>query len=177
MMRAGGWAAVIALGVATAHPLAAQSWWLRFNASAQHIALRGLDEDSLPEAAAVTAPSGGLQTPGGIAVTCGGGTGYCYYFQAGGVESGLPASGGVDLSLWGLGVQGLSVKVSARALGDLSGGRVWPGTSPALELLEGYAEYIRGGLTVRGGRLLEQGRLANAGTSGLDGLARRLALS
>jgi len=168
-MRGTRWAMAIALGAAGVHPLAAQSWWLRFNASAQHIQLRGLNEDSIPATDAVTAPSGGLQTPGGIAVNCNG-AGYCYYFLPGSVESGLPASGGVDLSLWGLGVQGLSVKVSARALGDLSGGRVWPGTSPSLELLEGYAQYVRGGLTVQGGRLFEQGRLANAGTSGLDGL-------
>ncbi len=158
---------LLACGVAP--PLAAQSWWLRFNASAQRIQLRGLSEDSIAQGDAVTGATGGLETPGGIAVSCNG-TAYCYYFRAGSVETGVPASGGVDMSLWGLGVQGLSVMVSARALGDLNGGRVWPGTSPSLELLDGYAQYIRGGLTVQGGRLLDQGRLATAGTSGLDGL-------
>jgi hypothetical protein len=167
--RWGGIALAALVGAGWGRPASAQSWWLKFHASAQHIQLRGLTEDSLLATDAVTAATGGLETPGGVAVNCPGGT-YCYYFLPGAVEDGLPASGGMDMSLWGLGVQGLSVKVSTRALTDLSGGRVWPGTSPAVELLQGYAEYIRGGWTVQGGRLLEQGRLAYAGTSGIDGL-------
>ncbi len=158
-----------ALCVGAARAAAAQSWWLRFNGSAQHIELRGLDEDSILATAAVAAPTGGLQTPDGFAVDCLGTT-YCQYFRAGRVLSGLPATAGVDMSMWGLGVRGLSVQMSARAYTDLNGGSVWPGTTPAFELFDAYAQYLHGGLTVQGGRLLEQGRLAVAGTSGLDGV-------
>ena len=76
----------------------------------------------------------------------------------------------MDLTLWGLGVRGLRVRVTTSAITDLSGDRLWPGTSPEFRLIEGYAEYIRDGLTVQGGRTLERGRLASAGSSGLDGV-------
>lgn len=152
-----------------AGPVAAQSWSLRLNASAQHVEFRGLTADSIAESGAVTSATAGPVTPDGFAVNCAG-NGFCYFFRPGPVLNGLPASAGVDLSLWGLGLQGLSVRLSARGYTDLGGDRVWPGTSPPFNLMEGYAEYLRGGLTAQLGRMLDRGRLASVGTSGLDGL-------
>jgi hypothetical protein len=62
------------------------------------------------------------------------------------------------------------MRLSGRTMGDLTGDRLWPGTSPTLRLIEGYAEYLRDGFTARAGRMVEQGRLASTGSSGLDGV-------
>ncbi len=150
-------------------PVAAQSWRLRLDAYAQRVAFRGITPDSLPESDVVPGPSGGPATPDGFGVTCGFDA-WCRYYRPGAVRQGLPASLGVDLAMWGLGITGLSVRMNGRSMGDLTGDRLWPGTSPALRLVEGYAEYQRGGLTARAGRMLEQGRLASSGSSGLDGM-------
>jgi hypothetical protein len=152
-----------------AAPGQAQSWRLRFDAAAQRVAFRGVTPDSVAEALVGQGATGGPVSPDGFAVTCFG-DGFCRFYRPGPIRRGLPASAGLDLTLWGLGVQGLSVRVSARTLGDLTGDRLWPGTSPTFRLLEGYAEYVRSGLTARAGRMVEQGRLASSGMSGLDGV-------
>jgi hypothetical protein len=162
-------ALLVGVGSVAAGHAGAQSWRLRLDASAQHIEFRALTSDSIPAAAAVVNAAGGLQSPDGFAVDCIG-DGYCRFFRPGAVLSGLPASAGIDLTLWGLGVTGLSVRMNARALTDLSGGSVFSGTTPTLEVLEGYAEYLHSGLTVQVGRTLERGRLASVGSSGLDGV-------
>jgi hypothetical protein len=133
------------------------------------VQFRGLTADSIPEASVRVAASGGLESPDGFAVDCIG-DGFCRFFRPGPLLTGAPASLGMDLTLWGLGLPGLSVRVNARALTDLSGAAVFPGTSPNFRLIEGYAEYLRNGLTIQAGRMLERGRLASAGTSGLDGV-------
>ena len=158
--------ALLAMPAATA---AAQSWRLRVDAYAQRVAFRGVTPDSVAESAVQAGPTGGPVSPDGFAVSCAG-DGFCRFYRPGPMRRGVPASAGVDLTLWGLGVPGLSVRIGARTVTDLSGDRVWPGTSPAFRLLEGYAEYIRGGLTARAGRMLEQSRLGAAGTGGLDGV-------
>jgi hypothetical protein len=146
-----------------------QSWRLRLDAAAQRVEFRGVTADSIPESAARIGAAGGLESPDGFAVDCVG-DGFCRFFRPGPIRGGLPTSAGMDLTLWGLGLPGLSVRVNARALTDLTGDRVWPGTSPTFRLVEGYAEYLREGLTVQAGRMIERGRLASAGTSGLDGV-------
>ncbi len=123
--------------------------------------------DSVPQSQVTTGPDGGPVSPDGFAVSCGFDT-YCRFYRPGPVEQGLPASASTDLTMWGLGVPGLSLRVSARVLGDLTGDRVWPGTSPTFRLIEGYAEYVRGGLTARAGRFIDVSRLGSSG-GGLDG--------
>ena len=145
----------------------AQSWRLRFEASAQRVAFRGVTADSIPETLVTPGPTGGPVSPDGFAVFCIG-DGYCQFFRPGPVRRGIPAGASTDLVMWGLGLRGVSLHVSTRLLGDLSGDRLWPGTSPTVRLVEGYAEYVRGGFTARAGRTLEQGRLGSSG-GGLDG--------
>jgi hypothetical protein len=70
-----------------------------------------------------------------------------------------------DLTLWGLGMRGLSLRVNGRIGTDL-GDDVWPGTEPAVQLVEAYAEYVRGPFTGRGGRQVLVNRL---GVVGMDG--------
>lgn len=144
-----------------------QSWRVRFESSVQRVAFRGLTADSIRQDQATTGPTGGAVSPEGFAVTCGFDE-YCRFFRPGQVQRGIPAYASTDLTMWGLGVQGLSVRVSARAVGDLTGDRIWPGTSPTVRLVEGYAEYVRGGFTGRAGRFLEIGRLGSSG-GGIDG--------
>jgi hypothetical protein len=168
-MTARRWLLAVAGLLGVAVPARAQSWLLRFNAAAQRVQFRGVSADSVPDSLVTTTATTGPVSPDGFAANCSGNN-YCYFFRPGPILTGIPASAGVDMSLWGLGVQGLSVRVSARVYGDLSGSNVFPGTSPPFNLLEGYAEYLRDGLTVQAGRMLERGRLASVGTSGIDGL-------
>ena len=157
--------AVIAVALAT--PAAAQSWRLRLNAAAQRVEFRGLTSDSVPQSA-VTIGSDGGPVANGYAVDCSP-NGFCYFYRSGPLLTGIPATGGMDLTMWGLGITGLSVRVSARTSFDLNGSHVWPGTSQAFSLLEGYGEYLHDNWTLQAGRMLERGRLASVGTSGLDG--------
>jgi hypothetical protein len=162
-------ALIIGAAITARTGAAAQSWSLRLDASAQRIEFRSLLADSIVASAAVTSPTGGLQSPDGFAVDCIG-DGFCRFYRPGAVVQGLPASAGASLTLWGLGVTGLSLHFNARALTDLSGDPVFPGTTPPVQLLEGYADYVHNGLTLQGGRMLERGRLASVGSSGLDGV-------
>ena len=160
-------ATLLALLLGDAAVATAQSWRLRFDASAQHVSFRGVTADSIPESQAQTGPTGGPVSPDGYAVTCFG-DGFCRFYRAGPVRRGLPVGASADLTMWGLGLRGLSLHVNTRLLGDLTGDRLWPGTSPAVRLLEGYAEYVNGGVVARAGRMLEQGRLSSSG-GGFDG--------
>ena len=160
---------LLAMTTALALPGAAQSWRLRLDASAQRVGFRGVTADSVLESHTVAGPTGGPVSSDGFAVTCFA-DGYCRFFRPGPELRGIPASAATDLTLWGLGLAGLSVRINARTLTDLTGDRLWPGTSPSFRLVEGYAEYLRGSLVARLGRMLEVSRLGNAGTGGLDGV-------
>jgi hypothetical protein len=169
-MRGRRWMRLAACAVGVLPTVArAQAWRLRFDASAQRVAFRGITPDSVSESQVIPGPTGGPVSPDGFAVTCAG-DGFCRYFRAGALRRGVPASASTDLTLWGLGIAGLRLRVHARTMTDLTGDRVWPGTSPSFRLVEGYAEYAREGLTARLGRLLEQSRLGSTGAGGLDGV-------
>jgi len=167
--RALGLLLVVAHAGATAG--LAQGYRLRFDGRAQSVAFRGVIADSLLAVQVVTGEGGGLITPDGIAVRCLGGT-YCYFFRPGPERRGVPISASASLVLWGLGVAGLSVHTTARLITDLGDGTVWPGTEPAGQLLEGYAQYERDWLTVRAGRLLRASRLEALGFDGASARAR-----
>ncbi len=157
------------LVVIMSSPVTAQSWRLRFDGAVQRVDFRGVSADSAARSAVGIGVGGGYVTADGFATDCSG-NGYCYFFRPGAIRRGAPASAGATLTMWGLGVTGLSVHLNTRLLTDLTGDRLWPGTSPTFRLMEGYAEFLRGGLTARAGRMLEQGRLASTGMSGLDGV-------
>jgi hypothetical protein len=168
MSRRIGRSALVAGIMALVSPgeAAAQSWRLRVDAHAQMAAFRGVVLDSVPGTDVVAGPTGGPVSPDGTIVRCPATTTYCYLFRAGERRRGGPAVGSVDLSLWGLGVPGLRVQVRGRAGADLGSADAWPGTEPALQLLEGYAEYAADAVTGRLGRQLLATRL---GWQGFDG--------
>jgi hypothetical protein len=155
-----------ALAIALASPAEAQSWRLRLDARAQMAAFRGVELDSLLASDVVTGPTGGPVSPDGIIARCPPTTQFCYIFRPGERRRGGPAFTSADLNLWGLGVRGLRVHLNARAGVDLGSADAWPGTDPAVQLLEGYAEYATDRITGRAGRQLLANRL---GWNGFDG--------
>lgn len=156
----------IVLAISAAPSAQAQSWRLRLDARAQMAAFRGVVLDSLLGSEVVTGPTGGPVSPDGIIARCPPTTQFCYVFRPGERRRGGPAFTSADLNMWGLGIRGLRVHVNARAGVDLGTADAWPGTDPAVQLIESYAEYASERLTGRGGRQLLANRL---GWTGFDG--------
>jgi hypothetical protein len=144
----------------------AQGYRLRLDSRAQRVSYRGVTVDSILAPQAVTAPTGGRQTPDGFAIRCPVSSLYCYFFRPGSEITGGPMVSSADLTLWGFGVRGLSLRMNGRIGVDLARSGAWPGTEPAVQLIEAYAEYAHRVFTVRGGRQLVANRL---GTMGFDG--------
>ena len=143
----------------------AQDYRIRVDASSQVVSFRGLTADSIAIGLAVPSPSGGLQTPDGHAVRCGAGA-YCFYMKPGPALRGMPSTTSASVILWGLGVPGLTFRATGRLLADLGPDKVWPGTEPAAQLIQGYFEYQRSLLTARAGRQLVASRLEHLGFDG-----------
>ena len=146
----------------------AQGYRLRLDTRFQTVTFRGVTKDSIPFGAATIGPSGGLETPDGFAVVCTPGSDVCTFFRPGPRLVGNPLVSSAELTVWGLGLRGLSFRGNARWGVDLGSNDLWPGTQPALQLLEGYAEYSTPGITGRLGRQHIPGRL---GWTGIDGAA------
>jgi hypothetical protein len=152
--------------------LQAQGYRLRLDARAQAAAYRGVRPDSVPLSQVVIASTGGFQTADGFFVECPPGALYCFFYRPGPYQQGGPLVSSADLTLWGLGVTGLSVRVNGRAGVDLGESDVWPGTDPAVQLLEAYAEYAVRGVTARVGRQFVSNRLGVVGVDGGRAIVR-----
>ena len=146
--------------------LLAQGYQLRFDTRAQTAAYRGVRPDSVLATDVVTGPTGGPQTVDGFFVRCPPGQLFCFFFRPGPYRQGGPLVSSLDLTMWGMGVRGLSLRVNGRAGVDLGETDAWPATDPAVQLLEAYAEYAVRRITTRAGRQLLVNRL---GITGLDG--------
>jgi hypothetical protein len=145
---------------------AAQEYLVRVDSRVQGATYRGIEKDSIPVGQVVTTPGGSLETPDGYAATCVAGRAACTFFRPGKARRGGPFVTSVDLTVWGLGVHGLSLHANARAGVDLGASDVWPGTDPAVQLLEGFAEYASERVTGRLGRQVERSRLGYYGYDG-----------
>jgi hypothetical protein len=146
----------------------AQGYRLRLDTRYQLVAFRGVTRDSIPADSTIIGSTGGFQTPDGFAVVCTPGSSFCRFFRAGPRLASQPFVSSADITVWGMGIAGLSVRGSARWGADLGRDRLWPGTQPALQLLEGYAEYSTPTITGRLGRQHVTGRF---GWTGFDGAA------
>ena len=153
------------LMVAGTAPVAAQDYRVRIDASAQTASFRGLVADSIAIGLVVPGANGGLETPDGHAVRCGAGD-YCFFFQAGPELRALPVTTSASLVMWGLGVEGLALHATGRFIADLGRDRVWPGTVPSAQFIEGYLEYQRSTIVARAGRQLVTSRLEPVGFDG-----------
>ena len=120
----------------------------------------------------VVGPTGGFQTADGIFVRCPPGATHCFFFRPGPYRQGGPLVTSADLTLWGLGVPAVSLRVNARAGMDLGESDAWPGTDPPIQLLEAYAEYAPNRATLRLGRQFLTNRLGIIGVDGARGVVR-----
>lgn len=159
-------ACVLGASLALVHSASAQGYRLRVDTRVQGVSFRGVTFDSVAVTDTVSGPGGGPGTSDGYAVNCLPGGAYCHYFRPGPILHSAPIVTSADLVLWGFGVPGLSARVSARASGDLSDARLWPGSTPRFQLLEGYLEYAEARLTARIGRHVATSRLGYAGFDG-----------
>jgi hypothetical protein len=150
----------------------AQGYRLRLDSRAQRVGYRGVTADSIPVGEVVTGPTGGPRTPDGFAVRCPPGSDHCFFFRPGPQLQGGPMVTTADLTLWGIGVRGLSARVNGRLGFDLGADDVWPATDPAVQLVEAYAEYAHRWFTLRGGRQLLVNRLGIVGFDGGRGTTR-----
>ncbi len=151
-------------------PLVAQGYRVRLDTRFQSLSFRGVTIDSVLQSAVVAGPSGGFMTADGFAVSCAEAATYCTYFRPGPTTSAGPVSGTADATLWGFGVPGLQFHVTVRGATNLADAG-WPGTEPAVQLLEGYAAYSRDFLTLKLGRTHDYNRL---GWVGFDGATLEL---
>jgi hypothetical protein len=145
---------------------AGQQYRVRLDTRFQSVSFRGVALDSVPQSQTVVVPGGGRETFDGYAVRCGIGEFWCFFFRQGDTRSARPAVTSASVTSWGLGLPGLRLKADARLAVDLGDSEVWPGTTPSLQLLEGYAEYAVERLTGKLGRQVYTSRL---GYTGFDG--------
>jgi hypothetical protein len=154
-------------------PLTAQGYAVRLDLEAQSYAFRGLTADSLRADSVVTPPNGGPQTPGGEAAICPGtSVGYCDFFRAGPRIQAAPVTVQAEGNLWGFGVPGLRLHTALRAATELGDGDAVAAVTPAVQLLEAYAEYSRNWLRGTLGRQIVTGRLGYVGFDGAKVAAR-----
>ncbi|HWA15056.1 MAG TPA: hypothetical protein VG817_01390, partial [Gemmatimonadales bacterium] len=144
----------------------AQQYLLRLDSRVQSASYRGVRLDSVPVADVITDGSSGPRTSDGYAVTCISGRSHCSFFRPGARRRGGPWTTDADLTAWGFGLPGLSLHLNTRLGVDLGTSSVWPGTDPAVQLFEGYAEYAAPKFTARLGRQIERGRLDYTGFDG-----------
>jgi hypothetical protein len=85
----------------------------------------------------------------------------------------LAATQDLGLTVWGLGLEGLSVTALVRARARAGGDVVWPRSDDEFDAQLGYAQLQRGPLRVRAGR---QDIRSGLGFSGFDGLSASYAL-
>lgn len=174
--------ALVATGtVATlASPAYGQGYRMRIDTRLQAVAYRGLTPDSVALADVVAGANGGLESPDGFAVRCRTGRTMCAFFRPGPVRRGGPLVTTLDLSVWGLGLPGLRVRAKARATAEFGETGLWPGMDPAVQLLEGYAEYATSFVSAQLGRTHELSRLGFTAFDGarieLRPLGRRLSV-
>jgi len=161
-------------GLLLAMPAQAQQYWIRLESQVQTVAFRGVQPDSVLATDVVIGANGGRFTRGGFAVRCVSGQTYCSFFRPGQRRSGGPLMTTADFSVWGLGVEGLRFKGRSRLGVDLGDSDVWPGTDPAVQLIEGYLEYAKPRVTVQAGRTHVMSRFGYTGFDGAKGTARFL---
>jgi len=145
-------APLLFLAIALPRAGSAQGYRLRIDTRAQAVAYRGVLLDSVPVGDTVTGPSGGPTTPDGYAVSCVPGFPYCSFFRPGLQQDARPITGNADLTVWGLGLPGLSIHAIARLAGSFGSADPWPGTEPTAQLLESYAQYAAERVTLQLGR-------------------------
>ncbi len=167
-------AAVTVLVAVAAGPRAidAQSYRGWTTTSLQLVELRPLGLDTVPRSEVLTDARGRFLYEGNE-VTCVLAT-ICTGYLPRGDEQTLAATQDLSLTLWGLGVQGLSVTTLVRARARAGGDVVWPRADDRFDALLAYVQLQRGTLRLRAGRLDVRSGL---GFSAFDGGSASYALA
>lgn len=167
------WALAAVLPAALLLPTAAMAQGYRgwASTSVQLVELRPLGLDTVPRADVVTDVNGRFLYEGNevscvLTTIC---TGYLPLDD----EHTVAATQDLGLTVWGLGVEGLSVTALARVRARAGGDVVWPRSDDEFDALLGYAQLQRGPLRVRAGR---QDVRSGLGFTGFDGLSASYAL-
>jgi len=129
----------------------AQSYRGWTTTSLQVVELRPLGLDSVPRSDVLTDVSGRFLYQG-YEVTCVTAT-VCTGYLPLSDQRTLAATQDLSLTLWGLGVEGLSITTLVRARARAGGDVVWPRSDDELDALLAYAQLDRGPWRVRAGRL------------------------
>ncbi|HUF11714.1 MAG TPA: hypothetical protein VMN78_01275 [Longimicrobiales bacterium] len=154
-------------------PGAAQDVRGSVRATANHIGLVPIRQDTVSRDAAVLDANGRLVFDG-HPVTCIL-EDLCTYYRAGELVSGTALSQDVSVTAWGLGVTGLSATALARTRQDLGGAFMLPRADDGFDLLLGYAELARERYRVRLGRMRTTSGLGFSGYDGAEVRVRPLA--
>jgi len=149
----------------------AQSYRGWTTTSLQVVELRPLGLDSVPRSAVLTDANGRFFYEGNE-VSCVTST-VCTGYLPLSDERTLAATQDLSLTLWGLGVEGLSVTALVRARARAGGDVVWPRSDDEFDALLAYAQLQRGPWRLRAGRLDVRSGL---GFSGFDGASASYAL-
>ncbi len=168
MTRGAGLALILALAPGL---VLGQGYRVRLDVRAQAVSYRGVTPDSVLLSETAPGPNGGRATADGYGVQCHGEV-WCFYYRPGHEVTQIPVTSTATATLWGLGVPGLTVHLTARLMGDAGDGPAYAGTEPNAQLLDAFAEYARSRFTLRGGRLLLSGRLDPLGLDGAWGRVR-----
>jgi hypothetical protein len=160
---------VLGLVLSAAAPLtpgraAAQSYRGWTTTSIQVIELRPLGLDSVPRSEVLTDANGRFLYEGNE-VSCVTAT-VCTGYLPLGDERTLAATQDLSLTLWGFGMEGLSVTTLLRARARAGGDVVWPRSDDEFDALLAYAQLERGPWRFRAGRMDVRSGL---GFSGFDG--------
>ena len=142
---------VLAISMGAASGIGAQSYRGWTSTSVQLVELRPLGLDSVPRADVVTDAQGRFLYQG-LEVSCVSGS-VCTGYLPLGDEHTVAATQDLGLTLWGLGMEGLSFTAQVRARARAGGGVVWPRSDDEFDALLAYAQLQRGPLRVRAGRL------------------------
>jgi hypothetical protein len=156
------YAAAVAGSSATA---AAQGVRGAVSSTARYLELRPLRLDTIPSDLATELGNGAFSIDG-LPAECG--PVVCTVFRAGRVEHGIVATQDADLTLWGLGVQGLSGSLLLRSQAHLQGEFRPPRSDELLEAILAYGELSRGMVRLRAGRQRELSGLGFVGYDGVD---------
>jgi hypothetical protein len=144
---------------------AAQEYRALVEIRGQTVALRGWTLDSVAAASANPATAGGFVSADGFAVDCRGTAAFCYFYRPADRQNAVPLTAEADVSVWGLGMSGLSLHGNVRAA--LNADELdWAGSRPAVQFWEGYVRYENRFLEARVGR---QNLFSRLGVAGFDG--------
>jgi hypothetical protein len=156
--------AVATLLVVAPAAIAAQGLRGSVSSSVRYLELRPLRQDTVPIDQVAVLPNGDFSFEG-LPAVCEGPT--CTVYRSGDVQHGIEATQDANVTIWGLGVEGLSTTFLLRHRMHLGGEFQLPYSDDPLEALLAYAELSRGSYRVRAGRQLE---LTGLGYSGFDGV-------